>query len=78
MYNTLESKQIMNFQKDIAKIFREARERSGLTQAEVAKKAEISTNYYARIERGRETTEPRGYILNNIAKALNIKLKLPL
>jgi transcriptional regulator with XRE-family HTH domain len=68
----------MNFQKDIAKIFREAREKSGLTQAEVAKKAGISTNYYARIERGREDTEPRGYILNNIAKALGVKVKLPL
>ena len=68
----------MDFQENIAKIFREAREKSGLTQAEVAKKAGIDTNYYARIERGREDIQPRGYILNDIAKALSIKLKLPL
>jgi transcriptional regulator with XRE-family HTH domain len=68
----------MNFQKDIAKIFKEAREKAGLTQAEVAKKAGIDTNYYARIERGREDINPRGYILNDIAGALGIKLKLPL
>jgi transcriptional regulator with XRE-family HTH domain len=77
VYNTLESKQIMDFQENIAKIFREAREKSGLTQAEVAKKAGIHVNYYARIERG-EKIEPRGYIINNIAGALDIKLKLPL
>ena len=67
----------MGFQEDIVKIFKEAREKSGLTQAEVAKKAGIHVNYYARIERG-EKIKPRGYILNNIAKALGIKLKLPL
>ena len=68
----------MDFQENIAKIFKEAREKSGLTQAEVAKKAGIGTNYYARIERGREDIKPRGYILNDIARALNLKLKLPL
>ena len=64
----------MGFQEDVAKIFKEAREKAGLTQEEVAKKAGIHTNYYARIERGREDIKPRGYILNDIAKALNLKL----
>ena len=40
------------------------------------KKADIDTNYYARVERGE--VKPRGYIVNDIAKALGIKLKLPL
>lgn len=77
MYNTLEGRKIMGFQEDIVKIFKEARGKSGLTQAEVAKKAGIHVNYYARIERG-EKIEPRGYIINNIAKALGVNVKLPL
>lgn len=66
----------MGFQEDLAKAFKEAREKSGLTQAEVAKKAQIHVNYYARIERGE--VNPRGDILSRVAKALGIKLKLPL
>jgi len=66
----------MSFYKDIGNIFKEAREKAGLTQAEVAKKAGIHVNYYARIERGEP--ESRGIILNKIAKALSITLKLPL
>lgn len=66
----------MGFQDEIAKIFKEARERAELTQAEVAKKAGVHVNYYARVERAEVVA--RGDILNKIAKALNIKLKLPL
>lgn len=66
----------MVFQKDIAKIFSSAREKAGLSQVELAKKAGINANYYARIERGEVVA--RGDILNKIAKALEIKLKLPL
>ncbi len=66
----------MGFQEDIAKIFKEERENAGLTQTEVAKKAKINANYYARVERG--GANPRGEIISNIAKALGIKLKLPL
>lgn len=66
----------MSFYEEIALIFKEAREKAGLTQAEVAKKAGIHVNYYARIERGEP--EARGIILNQIAKALNITIKLPL
>ncbi|MGA2910886.1 MAG: helix-turn-helix transcriptional regulator [Candidatus Microgenomates bacterium] len=66
----------MSFQQDIAKIFKEAREKAGLTQAEVAKKAGIHANYYARVERADPAAS--GVILNKIAKALGLKIKLPL
>ncbi|HUD45155.1 MAG TPA: helix-turn-helix transcriptional regulator [Patescibacteria group bacterium] len=66
----------MSFQEEVAKIFKEAREKQGLTQEEVAKKAKMNTNYYAQVERG--TRNARGDVLNRIANALGIKLKLPL
>lgn len=60
----------------LAKILKDAREKAGLTQAEVAEKAGIHFNYYARVERGEVT--PRVDIVENIAKALKISLRLPL
>lgn len=66
----------MGFQNDIAKIFLEAREKANLTQAEVAEKAKIHVNYYARIERAEVVA--RGDILNKVARALGVKVKLPL
>ena len=60
----------------LAKIFKTAREKAGLTQAEAAEKAGIHFNYYARVERGEVT--PRVNIVENIAKALKIEVKLPL
>lgn len=60
----------------LANIFKEAREKAGLTQAEVAEKAGIHFNYYARVERGEVT--PRVDIVEKIAKALKINVKLPL
>jgi transcriptional regulator with XRE-family HTH domain len=60
----------------LAKILKEAREKAGLTQAEAAEKAGIHFNYYARVERGEVT--PRVDIVENIAKALKIRLHLPL
>ena len=62
--------------KKLAKILKNAREKAGLTQAEVAEKAGIHFNYYARVERGEVT--PRVDIVENIARALKINLKLPL
>ncbi len=50
---------------------KQAREKAKLTQLEVAAKASINVNYYARIERGE--TEPSMDTLNNLAKALKIK-----
>lgn len=66
----------VDFYKDIGNIFKEARGKADLTQAEVANKAGIHVNYYARIERGEP--ESRGIILNKIAMALKITIKLPL
>lgn len=42
----------MDSEKKLAKILKVARKKAKLTQAQVAVKAEIHTNYYARIERG--------------------------
>ena len=60
---------------EIAKKLREARERINLTQEEVAQKAKISVNYYARIERGE--LMPGFEKLRDLQKVLKIKsLKL--
>jgi len=48
-----------------------ARQKLGLTQSEIAKKAKISTNYYARIERGEVNTSVE--TLESIFKALGVK-----
>ena len=66
----------MGFKEEIGKIFKEAREKQGLTQEEAAKKAKVNTNYYARVERG--DPNARGVILNQIAKALGVKIRLPI
>lgn len=66
----------MGFQNEIAKIFKEAREKANMTQSEVAEKAKIHVNYYARVERAEVIA--RGDILNKIAKALGVRIKLPL
>ncbi|MEK7170889.1 MAG: helix-turn-helix transcriptional regulator [Patescibacteria group bacterium] len=57
--------------KQLGEKLRKVREHSGLTQAEVAEKADIHVNYYARIERGEEN--PSFEKLQNIMKALGIK-----
>ncbi|MDQ3099477.1 MAG: helix-turn-helix domain-containing protein [bacterium] len=46
------------------------RENKNLTQDEVAKSAKISTNYYAKIERGEVSTSPEK--LHRIMKALKV------
>ena len=50
---------------------RKAREDAGLTQAEVAKAANINVSYYAEIERGE--VNPTYVKLQAIMKALKIK-----
>ena len=60
----------------LAKILKDAREKAGLTQAEAAEKAGIHFNYYARVERGEVT--PRVDIVEKIARALKLNLRLPL
>jgi transcriptional regulator with XRE-family HTH domain len=54
----------------LAKIFLEARQEQGLTQLEVAEKAGLTANAYARIERGER--QPTSESLLKLVKALNI------
>lgn len=49
-----------------------ARMKANLTQEEVADRADVSVNYYARIERGE--VMPRYNIVKQIAKALKVDL----
>ena len=60
----------MNLQK-IGKNLKTARKRAQLTQAEVAEKAEIHPNYYAKIERGE--IQPALDTLEKIFKILKVK-----
>lgn len=58
--------------KAIASKLREIRAKKHLTQAEVATQAGISTNYYARIERG-DAANISLEVLEVIVKALKVK-----
>lgn len=71
-YTNMASKQELAFRKELSKTLSEARDKSDLTQEEVAKRAGMGTNYYARIERGEIT--PRGNKLLKLYSALNIKI----
>lgn len=55
----------------IGKNLRDARNAKHLTQADVAEKAGISTNYYARIERGEVAISVE--VLEQVVKALGVK-----
>lgn len=55
----------------IGKKLKEARKKIGLTQVDVAKKSNISVNYYARIERDEEN--PTLETLERVLKALKLK-----
>ncbi|MGI6371214.1 MAG: helix-turn-helix domain-containing protein [Patescibacteria group bacterium] len=50
---------------------REAREKAGLTQSELAKRAGVNANYYAVVERGEGNLSYEK--LERILKVLNIK-----
>ena len=58
--------------KSLSDILSEARHKAGLTQAQVAKKAGINANAYAKIERGESNSRP--VTLKKIARALEIDL----
>ena len=58
--------------KSLADILSEARRKAGLTQAQVAKKAGINANAYAKIERGESNSRP--ITLKKIARALEVDL----
>lgn len=51
---------------------RKARKVLGLTQAQVAEKADISSNYYSMIERG-EKENPGSKVVGKLAKILKLK-----
>ena len=51
-----------------------ARENAGLTQLEVAEKADMTVNYYAMIERGE--VNPSFEKIKGIAKVLKIKVTI--
>lgn len=59
---------------EIGKKLKEARKKKHMTQAEVAKKVGLNTNYYAVIERGEVTTSIEN--IEKICKALGIRLVL--
>jgi transcriptional regulator with XRE-family HTH domain len=58
--------------RQLGKRIRETRIRLGLTQLEVAEKADTSANYFAQIERGE--VNPSYSMLRAIARALKVKL----
>lgn len=58
--------------KQLGKKIKETRKARGLTQLEVAEKADTSANYYSQIERGE--VNPSYTMLRSISKALKIKL----
>lgn len=60
-----------NFSIKLGKKLREEREKIGLTQSELAEKAEINANYYAIVERGEKSISYEK--LQRILKVLNIK-----
>jgi len=61
----------MGSQKKIGQKLRKARLDQTITQVDVATKAGISTNYYARIERGE--VNPSIDVFEDIVKALKVK-----
>ena len=57
--------------KDLPNKFKQAREKLGLTQADVAQKADINVNGYAKIERGE--TQPTLPTIKKLIAVLKIK-----
>lgn len=62
----------MKFQQHIGKNIKIVREKARLTQEEVAKKAGMSSNYFAKIERGEINTTVE--TLYKIIRALKVKV----
>ncbi len=58
--------------KQLGNKIKEVRKKRGLTQSDVADKADTSANYFAQIERGE--VNPSYSMLTVIAKALKVKL----
>jgi len=62
---------IKTLRKQLGKNLKKARLKAGFTQKQVAVKADIHVNYYARVERGEEN--PSFEALEKIIKALGVK-----
>ena len=62
----------MDIKETFARNLREARRKSGLTQAQLAEKAEVSTHYIALIELARNI--PKVDTIERLARALNVEL----
>ncbi len=60
--------------KEFGERVKTAREKAGLTQLEVAEKADMTVNYYAMIERGE--VNPSFEKIKAIAKVLKIKVTI--
>lgn len=60
-----------NILEGLGRKLRTAREKAGLTQSELAKKADINANYYAVVERGEGNLSYEK--LQRILKVLNVK-----
>lgn len=63
----------MNSQ-DLSKQIKDAREKLGLTQEQVAEKAKMTVNYFAMIERGE--VNPSYEKIKNIARVLKLKITI--
>ena len=61
-----------NIRETFARNLRENRRKSGLTQAQLAEKAEVSTHYIALIELARNI--PKVETIERLAKALNVEV----
>ncbi len=62
----------MGSKEQIGKSLKKARKGLGLTQAQLAEKIGISSNYYSMIERG-EKENPGSKVMSEIAKVLKLK-----
>lgn len=61
----------MGSQQQIGKNLKKARIKAGYTQAQLAKKAGVSSNYYARLERGEDNASIE--TVEKLVKALEVK-----
>lgn len=62
----------MEFSEEFALIIKKIRQEKGLTQQQLAEKADISTNYVSDLERGRKDVSLK--VANQISNALDIRL----
>ena len=61
-------------EKNLGEVLRELREARGLTQAQLAERAQVALSYVTVIEAGHETN-PSRQILQRIARALGVPAK---